>query len=121
MAFWTFHISVFVNTTAMVVKSYTVLYMCMEVIICQSERSPERLMISQISSIGGTSNQLTWEKECGGNSPSLWGEFCKILPSQNFFKSTLQDYLQCPLTPYTPVRPLTPQPTPVQASSGQEW
>ena len=36
MAFWTFHISVFVNTTAMVVNSYTVLYICEEVIICQS-------------------------------------------------------------------------------------
>ena len=42
-AFWTFHISLFVNITAMVVNSYTVLYMCMEVIICQSDRSsPER-------------------------------------------------------------------------------
>ena len=38
--FWTFHISVFVNTTDMVVKSYTLLYMCVEVIIRQSERSP---------------------------------------------------------------------------------
>ena len=38
MAFWTFHISLFVNITAMVVNSYTVLYMCMEVIkICQSD------------------------------------------------------------------------------------
>ena len=31
MAFWTFHISLFVNITAMVVNSYTVLYMCMEI------------------------------------------------------------------------------------------
>ena len=31
VAFWTFHISVFVNTTAIVVNSYTVLYMCVEV------------------------------------------------------------------------------------------
>ena len=36
-----FHISVFVNTTTMVVNSYTVLYLCVEVIICQSDRSPE--------------------------------------------------------------------------------
>ena len=44
MAFWTFHISIFVNITAMVVNSYTVLYMCMEVIICQSDRSsPEKV------------------------------------------------------------------------------
>ena len=35
-----------------VVKSYAVLYMGMEVIICQSEMSPERLMISQSPSIG---------------------------------------------------------------------
>ena len=41
MAFWTFHISVFVNTTAMVVDSYIVLYMCMEVISCHFDRSPE--------------------------------------------------------------------------------
>ena len=33
---------VFVNTTDMVVKSYTVLYMCVEVLIGQSQRSPER-------------------------------------------------------------------------------
>ena len=40
-------------------------------------------MILQTPSTGGTSNQLRWEKEYGGNSPSFWGEFCKILPSQN--------------------------------------
>ena len=27
----------------MVMKSYTVVYMCVEVIICQSERSPEKV------------------------------------------------------------------------------
>ena len=42
VTFQTFHISLFVNTTAMVVNSYTVPYMCMEVIIYQSDRSPER-------------------------------------------------------------------------------
>ena len=31
--FWTFHTSAFVNTTAVVLNSYTVLYMCVEVII----------------------------------------------------------------------------------------
>ena len=40
-----------------VVKSYTVLYMGVVVIICQSERSPERLMISQTPRIGG--NQIS--------------------------------------------------------------
>ena len=88
--FWTFHISVFVNTTAMVVNSYTILYMCMKVIICQSDRSPERLMISQTPGIGGTSNQLRWEKEWGGNPPNFWGEFCKTLPSQKSIFLTFQ-------------------------------
>ena len=39
--------SVFVNITNIIVKSYAVQYMCMKVIICQSERSPEIVMISQ--------------------------------------------------------------------------
>ena len=77
MAFWTFHISAFVNTTDMVVNSDIILYMCMEVIICQSDRCPERLMISHTPSIWGTSNQLRWEKECGGNSPAVWVYFAK--------------------------------------------
>ena len=73
--FWAFHIfyiSVIANTTAMVVKSYIVLYMCVEVIICQSDRSPERKMIFQTLSILVTSNQLRWEKECGEKSPNFW-------------------------------------------------
>ena len=74
--------SVFVNTKAMVVNSYTILYLCMEVIMCQTDMSPERLMISQTPGIGGTSNQLRWVKECGGNSASFWVEFSKTLPSQ---------------------------------------
>ena len=80
---WTFHISVFVNTRPMIVNSNTIVYMCMEVIICQSDRFPERLMTSQTPSIGRTWNQFRWEKEHGGNSPSFWGEFCKTLPAQN--------------------------------------
>ena len=43
VAFWTFHISLFVNNTAMVVNSYTLLYMCMEVMICQFDRSPGKV------------------------------------------------------------------------------
>ena len=39
--------------TNILVKNYAVLYMGVEVIICQSEMSPERLMISQTPSIGG--------------------------------------------------------------------
>ena len=42
VAFQTFHISLFVSTTAMVVTSYTVLCMCMKAIICQSDRYPEK-------------------------------------------------------------------------------
>ena len=48
-------------------------------------------MMSQASSIGGTSNQLRLEKECGGNFPSFWGEFCKTLPSQNGIFLTFQN------------------------------
>ena len=53
---WTLHISVFVNMTNIKVKSYAVQYMCMEVIICQSERSPEIVMISQTHTMGGHQN-----------------------------------------------------------------
>ena len=38
--------------TNIVVKSCTVLYMCVEIMICQCERLPERLMISQTPSMG---------------------------------------------------------------------
>ena len=62
----------------------------MEVIICQSDRSPERLMISHTPSMGETWNQLRWEKECGGNS-QLLGEFCKTLSSQNGIFITFQN------------------------------
>ena len=58
---WTLHISVFVNMTNIIVKSYTVQYMCMEVIICQSERSPEIVMISQTPTTEGTSKHIRWE------------------------------------------------------------
>ena len=34
VAFWTSHISVFVNTTDMIVNSYTILYLYVEVTIC---------------------------------------------------------------------------------------
>ena len=58
---WTLHISVFVNMTNIIVKSYAVQYMCMEVMICQSERSSEILIISQTHTIGGTSKHIRWE------------------------------------------------------------
>ena len=58
---WTLHISVFVNMTIIIVQSYAGQYMCMEVIICQCERSPEILMISETNTIGGTSKHIRWE------------------------------------------------------------
>ena len=50
---WTLHILVIVNMTNIIVQSYAVQYMCMEVIICHSERSPEIVSISQTHTIGG--------------------------------------------------------------------
>ena len=76
----------------MVVNSYTVLYMCMQVIISQSDSFPEKLMISQTLYIEETSYHLRWEQECTGNSPSFWTEFCKILPSQNSIFLTFQNW-----------------------------
>ena len=64
----------------------------MEVMICQSERYPEMFMISQTPSIGGTSKHIRWEKECGGNSPSFWGEFYKTLPTPNRIFLTFHNY-----------------------------
>ena len=43
----------------------------MEVIISQSDRSPERLMISQTPKIGGTSNHLNWENNMEETLPAL--------------------------------------------------
>ena len=65
LTFHIFHISVFVNTTAMVVNSYAILYMCMDIIICQSDRSPQRVMISQAPSI--------WEPQISsGERRNVW-------------------------------------------------
>ena len=73
----------------MVVKCHTVLYMYVEVLIGQSERSPEVKMILQ--NPGETSNQLRWVKECGGNSPSFGGEFSKTLLFENMIFVTFQN------------------------------
>ena len=51
--------------------------------ICQSDRFPEMFMISQTPKIGGTSKHIRQEEECGQNSPTYLGEFCKALPTQN--------------------------------------
>ena len=47
--------------TNVIVKSYAVQCMCMEVTICQPEGSPEIVMISQTHTIGGTSKHIRWE------------------------------------------------------------
>ena len=62
----------------------------MKVMICQSERSLEILIVSQTPTIGGTSKYIRWEYEYGGNSPSFWHEFCKTLPTQNRIFLTFQ-------------------------------
>ena len=74
---WTLHISVFVNMTSIIVNSYTALFMCMEVIICQSERSPEILIISQTPMMGGHQNTSDGSRNMEEildipNLPKLW-------------------------------------------------
>ena len=44
--------------TNIIVKSNAVQYMCIEVLICESERSPEIVMISQTPTIGRTSKHM---------------------------------------------------------------
>ena len=73
-------------------KNYTVLYMCVEVIICQSDRLPEIFMISETPTIVGTSKHIKWENECGENSSILWSEFCKTHYTQNRIFQTFQNY-----------------------------
>ena len=51
------HIPVFANMTNIIVQSYAGQHMCMEVIICQSERYLEIVMISETHTIGG--HQIT--------------------------------------------------------------
>ena len=91
VAFHIFHISVFVNTTFKVVNTYAILYMCMDIIICHSDRSPWKGDDISDPWHGRTSNQLRWEKECGGNSCNFCGEFFKTLPSQNGIFPTFQN------------------------------
>ena len=58
----TFHMYLFVNVTNMVVNSDTVHYMCTEIIICESDISPEMKITYRTPIIQLISNQLTWEK-----------------------------------------------------------
>ena len=86
-----FHISLFVNTTAMVVNTYAILHMCVEVIICQSDRSQWKVDDISDPWHRGTSSYLRWEKECGENSSSFWIDFCKTFPSPNGIFLTFQN------------------------------
>ena len=45
-----------INMTNITVKSYTVVYLCMEVMISQSQMSPEMFMICQTHRMGGHQN-----------------------------------------------------------------
>ena len=89
-------------------------------------------MILQTPSLGGTSNQLRWKKECGGNSPSFCGEFCKNLPAQNGIFLTFQHCVILDLPHFCICQyysygtklglvDLSSDVPPVEASSGQEW
>ena len=89
---WALHISVFVSMTNIIVKSYAVQHMCMEVIICQSERSPEIVMISQTPTIGGNNNTSDGSRSMAGNSPSFLDDFCKTLLTQN---RTIETFQKC--------------------------
>ena len=91
LTFCIFYISVFVNTTAMIVNSYAILYMCMEVIIGHSDRSPQRVMISQTLSIWEPQISSGGRRNVGKTLPRFGSEFCKILPSQNRILWTFQN------------------------------
>ena len=54
----------------------------MKVIICQSESSPEIVMISLTPTTGGKSKHTDGSRNME-ETPSFWGEFCKSLPTQN--------------------------------------
>ena len=66
--------------TNIIVKSYAVQYMCMEVIICQSERLPEIVMISQTHTIGGTPNTSDGSRNMDKTLPPFWVTSAKPLP-----------------------------------------
>ena len=88
LTFCIFYISVFVNTTAMVVHSCAILYMCMEVIICQLDSSLWKIDDISDPWHRRTSNQLRWEKECGGNSCNFWVSFSKLFLLQMGYSQT---------------------------------
>ena len=82
LTFCIFYISVFVNTTAMVVNSCAILYMCLDSYSLAIWIGPhQRVMISQTPSIGELQISLGGRRKCGGNSCNFWGEFFKTLSS----------------------------------------
>ena len=66
--------------TNIIVKSYAVQYICMEVIICQSERSPEIVMISQSHTIGGHQNTSDGSRNRDETLPPFGVTSAKPLP-----------------------------------------
>ena len=72
-------------------NGYAILYMCMEVIICQSDRTPERLIIYHTPSIGESQISSGGRRNVEETLPTFWGEFCKTLPSQNGIYLTFQN------------------------------
>ena len=75
----TLHISVFVTMTNIIVKSYAVQYMCMEAIICQSERSP-KIVISQTNTIEGHQNTSNRSRNMDETLPPFWVISAKPFP-----------------------------------------
>ena len=60
-----------INMTNVTVKNYTVVYMCMEIIMFQYQMSPEMFMIPQTNRSEETSKFITEEKAYGGKSSSF--------------------------------------------------
>ena len=69
--------------THIMVKSYTILYMCVEAMICQSDRFPEMFMISQTPMMGGHQNSSDGSRNVEETLPAFGVHFAKPLPTQN--------------------------------------
>ena len=94
---WTFYISVCISMTNIIVKSHTVVYMCMEVMIWQSQMSPEMFMISQTHRMRGHKThhigEGIWKKPF-----QLLGWLCKTLPTENRIFQTIQNHWNLDIT-----------------------
>ena len=91
---YNFNIYVFVNMTNTIVKGFTLLYMCMEAIICQSERSPEMFIISQTDSIRGHENTWDGNRNVEETLPVLGVGFVKpfLLKIRSFLPSKIVEF-----------------------------